>query len=271
MCGSMPDSRLHWDAALYQRNSSFQFVLGMDAIAKLDPRPGERVLDIGCGNGALTIELASRVLPGGDVVAMDISTEMLDQARTNVAARQYKNIRLVQQDVQALKDVETFDAVFSNSSIHWIHDLETLYLRIHSALKHGGRIMVQTGLDAENALMAALHETIADPRFTPYFTNATAFQWPWRFCTVPETEGILQAAGFSSTTVEVDHRVNIFPTKEAFVNYCRAAALVPFLPFVPDKLKATFVESFMDRLLVHNGAKPLDLIMPRLYIHAKKP
>ncbi|MBN2154230.1 MAG: class I SAM-dependent methyltransferase [Candidatus Lokiarchaeota archaeon] len=262
------DHKLVWDASLYQENSSFQFSLGLDAIARLAPRPGERVLDIGCGNGATTAELARRVLPGGEVVGMDVSSEMLAQARANIDEAGLSNVRLVHQDMATLAIVGGFDAVFSNSSVHWVSRLDDLYRRVHAALVPGGRVVVQTGAAGGNALVDALHDAMAEPLLATLFAG---FTWPWQFCTPAEAERILEEAGFSAISVEAHDKLTSFPTEAALIGYCRAAALIPFLSHLPEPRRPVFLECFARHLLARNGARPLDLVMPRLFILAAKP
>src|SRR5580692_4645049 len=95
-----------WDSSLYEDRHSFVWKKAGDLVDLLDPRPGERILDIGCGTGHLTSEIAER---GADVTGLDASLSMIAQARQN-----YPKLKFVLADARAFRFEEPFDAVFSN-------------------------------------------------------------------------------------------------------------------------------------------------------------
>lgn len=158
----MTDKGLKWDAKLYQENSAFQYELALMAIEKLQPGSGDKILDIGCGNGVATIELAKYV-PDGEVVAIEISSEMYKQAQENIRERNITNINVINRDAFNIDYSNEFDAVFSNSAIHWIYDLEKMYNKIYKALKYKGKIMIQTALRANNPLIDAAYKLLDEP------------------------------------------------------------------------------------------------------------
>lgn len=127
----------HWDAEGYQ--SDFQFVhqYGEDVLKLLGDVQGQRVLDLGCGNGVLTARLASM---GAEAVGMDRSEEMLRLAR-----EQHPELMFCCQDASAFSFDEPFDAVFSNAVFHWIPDQDGLLQSIVRALKPGGRLVCEFG------------------------------------------------------------------------------------------------------------------------------
>ena len=131
---------LDWDAARYHRVSDPQRSWGLRVLERLDARDGERILDIGCGTGRLTAEIASRV-PGTRVVGVDRSRTMLAEAR-----RRASGLTLGQADATRLplRD-RTFDAVFSTATFHWVHDHATLFAEISRVLVPGGRLVAQAG------------------------------------------------------------------------------------------------------------------------------
>src|SRR5438034_11831675 len=101
-----------WDAALYEKDHSFVWKQAASLVELLAPRRGERVLDLGCGTGHLTAQLAAT---GADVVGIDSSATMIAEAR-----RQYPALRIELADAQHFTFAEPFDAVFSNAVLHWI-------------------------------------------------------------------------------------------------------------------------------------------------------
>ncbi len=262
----MPNPAYKFDAKLYQDNSQLQYTLGQMAIERLHPRDGEQILDIGCGNAMLSIDLAKRI-PNGRVVGVEVDDEMYAQAQQNLKNENLHNFTLVHQDALNIPFENDFDAIFSNSAIHWIRDLEGVYRIIFKTLKTPGRIQVQTGMKEVNSLFSALLKVVQYDEFRPYLVN---FKMPWRFCSVKENEKILAKAGFQNIRVEPYGFRMQFQTQENLLNYCKAAALVPFLALFPDELKSVFEQKFLEALISLNGMNPLEMSMTRLFIYAEK-
>lgn len=132
--------RYRWLAPVYDRLEGARQQERTRAIALLDPRPGETVLDLGCGTG-LSFELVEdRIGPQGKLIGFDISAEMLEQARQKVEAHGWENVTLVQGDADELAVEEPLDAVLC----FYIHDILTsgsAMERVVGLLKAGGRIV----------------------------------------------------------------------------------------------------------------------------------
>src|SRR5262245_47515749 len=126
-----------WDPALYQSSHSFVWERGRGLVELLAPQAGERILDIGCGTGQLTAEIAGA---GAHVVGVDNSAAMIEQARAN-----FPELRFEQADVRSLKFDHEFDAVFSNAVLHWVQQADTAAAVMSRALKPGGRMVVEFG------------------------------------------------------------------------------------------------------------------------------
>jgi trans-aconitate methyltransferase len=126
-----------WNAALYDEKHSFVWKLAAGLLELLDAKPGERILDIGCGTGHLTAQIAAT---GAQVVGIDRSSEMIDQARAVHPA-----LRFEVADARALKFNHEFDAVFSNATLHWITEPEPVVVSIAAALRSGGRFVAEFG------------------------------------------------------------------------------------------------------------------------------
>jgi len=121
-----------WGPASYERHAHFVPELGEPVVELLAPKPGERVLDLGCGDGALTARLKER---GCDVLGVDASPEM-------VAAARRRGVPAVEMDGHALAFHEEFDAVFSNAALHWMTRPGDVIAGVWRALKPGGRWVV---------------------------------------------------------------------------------------------------------------------------------
>src|SRR5260370_3953405 len=116
----------HWDPARYQRNAGFVAALGQPVVELLAPRPGERILDLGCGDGALTAVLAQR----GPVTGVDASTEQVAAART-------RGLDAHVADGTRLGFVDEFAAVFSHPALHWLREPDAAIDTVWRAVKPG--------------------------------------------------------------------------------------------------------------------------------------
>jgi trans-aconitate 2-methyltransferase len=262
----MNENRLKWNAELYQKSSSLQFQLGIMAIERLNPRDDNMILEIGCGNAMITIELAN-LIPNGKLIAVEMSKEMTEQAKLNLLKQNVTNVEIINMNALEINFIEKFDIVFSNSAIHWIKNLEAMYGLILKALKRNGRIMIQTGLRGMNSMVKTAFSIIQNKKFAHYLKD---FENPWKFLTVEETNHLLELIGFMDIKIDpYEHRM-IFESKDELLNYFTSSTLVPFLNILPDTAKETFKEDFLQTYLKFNQSKQLELITKRLFISAKK-
>jgi len=124
-----------WDPASYAQNARFVSDLGSPVVDLLAPKPGERILDLGCGDGVLTKKLADF---GCDVVAVDSSIPQVEAAR-----RLGLNAFAIRGE--DLQYIEEFDAAFSNAVLHWIKRADVMLAGVHRSLKPGGRFVAECG------------------------------------------------------------------------------------------------------------------------------
>src|SRR6056297_2981638 len=128
-----------WDPDDYDSGHGFVAAYGEDLVQLLDPQPGERILDLGCGTGHLTAEIADS---GADVVGIDAAGSMVEQAR-----EAYPDLRFEVADAREYEPDGRFDAVFSNAALHWIpgEDHDAVLSTVASALPDGGRFVAEFG------------------------------------------------------------------------------------------------------------------------------
>lgn len=126
-----------WNTELYQTKHNFVYEFGQDLIPLLAPQAGERILDLGCGSGELTQQIAAK---GAIVTGVDSSAAMIDQARKDFA-----ELEFFQADASTFTANEPFDAIFSNATLHWIKNQEQMMKNMVGNLKKGGRWVVEFG------------------------------------------------------------------------------------------------------------------------------
>lgn len=236
---SQTSSSQNWSAADYAANAHFVPAHGQPVLDLLRPQAGERILDLGCGDGVLTEKL---VALGAHVVGIDSSPDM-------VAAARQRGLDARVMDARALAFENEFDAVFSNAVLHWVKDDPDAPLAgAFRALVPGGRFVGELGGHAcvgaiTVALLAALERRgIAD----------TASWIPWYFPTVDEYEIRLRRAGFVPQSVQLIPRPTPLPTGmrgwlETFANPLCAALPANerdgFLDEVTARLKPVLCDS----------------------------
>src|SRR5579875_917330 len=156
-----------WNPELYEARHSFVWQLGEGVIELLDPKPGEKILDLGWGPGHLTQNSAEQ---GAEVTGLDASPEMIGQARQN-----YPGLRFVLQDAAAMRFDCEFDAVFSNAALHWMLDAGSVARAVARALRPAGRLVAELGgkgniaqIEHAIATVAARYHDTPPPKRTFY-------------------------------------------------------------------------------------------------------
>ena len=262
----MNNDTYKWDAELYQKSSFHQFQMGMMALERLNPQDGEMMLEIGSGNAMVSIELAKKI-PNGHITAIEISKEMCDQAHENLGKMEISNIEIICKDGLEINFYNEFDAVFSNSAIHWIQNLDQMYELIYNSLKPNGRILIQTGLREMGPIVLIFAQLI---RLKTYREYISKLAMPWRFQTLKENNKMLEKCNFRDIVLERFDYTMKFEDKNDAINYWLAAGLVPFLSVIPDDLKEEFIEKFRELYFAKMADTPLEYTMARLFIKAKK-
>ncbi len=230
-----------WHGEAYRRAAIMQRTWGMRLIERLAPRAGERVLDLGSGEGTLTAEIARRVGTTGAVLGVDASASMVEAAADHREAN--LSFRVVRAEEMAF-DGE-FDAVFSNAVLHWIHDHETVTAKVHRALKPGGRFVAEFGGfgNCREFFQLADHIAITEfARWHPIPPKANAN----RYSTAADFSRCLRLAGFRRRRTELHGRPARFGTREAAEAWFRTTGH-PYLAPLPEDLHEAFVRVLFDR------------------------
>jgi len=175
-----------WDADDYDGAHGFVHEHGASLVEWLDPEPGERVLDLGCGTGHLTAEIAEHVGPDGEAVGIDQSAEMVRAAREDHDRARFQRV-----DARTFAADGTFDAVFSNAALHWIPaaDHGGVLGTVADALAPGGRFVAEMGGTGNvEAITAATEAALRERGYDR--------DHPWYFPSVGEYAMRLERAGF---------------------------------------------------------------------------
>ena len=172
-----------WNAGDYARVGSFVAELGGAALDLLDPQPGERILDVGCGEGTLTKKIVER---GATVLGIDNSPEMIAAAR----AKGVDALLLAAEDMQFFAE---FDAAFSNATLHWVLEKEQAARAIFRAVKPGGRFAGEMGGEGNlRRLRDALDEELVIRGYVPPVEESNWYASPEEFAHVYESTGFDQ-------------------------------------------------------------------------------
>lgn len=177
-----------WNPTAYQRHAAFVSELGSAALQLLDPRPGECILDVGCGDGALTKRIAE---VARDVIGIDASESMVEAAR-----RRGLTAFVMSGDAMAFE--ERFDAVFTNAALHWIPDHGSVIRGVWRALKDGGRFVGEFGGRGNIATLVEGMRVVVDRH-----PEMGAFRNPWYFPSDLEYREQLEKHGFIVKHIEL--------------------------------------------------------------------
>jgi trans-aconitate methyltransferase len=186
-----------WSAESYARNARFVAELGEPVVDWLDAKPGERVLDVGCGDGALTASIVAR---GADVVGIDSSRALIEAAHA-------RGIDAHVMDVYALPFRDEFDAVFSNAALHWMRETDLVLENIARALRQRGRFVGEMGAHGNVAAISTAMLAI----LRAHGIDGEA-RWPWYFPTPVEYAERLEAHHFVVLRMALIPRPTPLPT-----------------------------------------------------------
>jgi len=170
-----------WSPQLYEGQHSFVWKYGADLLPLLAPQAGERIVDLGCGTGHLTAQIAES---GAEVIGVDRSPDMIGQARQN-----FPKLRFMLADIASFELPQAADAVFSNAALHWVTDAEGAVRAIARALRRGGRFVAEFGGKRNvQMLLDGVMQSAAEGGFD--IPN------PWYFPSLGEYATLLERNGF---------------------------------------------------------------------------
>lgn len=221
-----------WNSSRYAANARFVSDLGQAVFGLLNPQPGEHILDLGCGDGALTAKLSAA---GANVVGVDASEEM-------VAAARALGLDARVMDASNLAFDGEFDAVFSNAALHWMKsDPGAVIQGIARALKPGGRFVAEMG---GHGCVAAITVALCAALEKRGVQNPPSFI-PWYFPTVDDYAARLARAGFEVESIALIPRPTPLPT--GMRGWLETFA-IPFTKSLPESERGAFLDDVTERL-----------------------
>ena len=256
-----------WDAASYHRLSAPQFSWGVQVLERLRLNGDETVMDAGCGTGRLTALLFER-LPRGRVVGVDLSRNMLEEARSHLAPRFGGRVEFVRADLALLPFDRAFDGVFSTAAFHWVPDHPRLFRGLYASRKPGGWLVAQCGGGPNIArLMRRASVLTASEPYATYFSG-------WKdtkvFADEATTAERLRAAGFVEVETSLEPAPTILSGADEFREFLRTVNMHSHLARLPEgRLRRRFVEELTEQAAADDPPYALDYC--RLNIRALRP
>jgi trans-aconitate 2-methyltransferase len=240
-----------WKADDYAKNSSAQLEWAQELIAKLALQGFESVLDIGCGDGKISAQLARKV-KNGKVIGIDSSESMIQRATEQFPETTNPNLSFRLMDATKIQLSEKFDVAFSNATLHWVKDHGAVLRGVHNCLKSGGKILFQMG-GRGNATEAfsVITEILQRPQWRRYFMG---FTLPYHFYGPEDYEGWLRETGFHPVRVELIPKDMQHAGVEGLKGWFRTT----WFPLT-DRLPVEFREAFLLELVeTYTAAHPVD-------------
>jgi trans-aconitate 2-methyltransferase len=232
-----------WNAAQYAKLSGLQAAMADEVLSLLDLKGTERILDVGCGNGKVTQEIAGR-LSTGSVVGVDASAEMVAFATGAFGPAVRPNLRFEVADARRLPFREEFDLVLSFNALHWIPDQESALGSIRDAMKASGEAQLRlVPRGKRKSLENVIEETRRSSAWAEYFGG---FHDPYLRLTPEEYAALAEKCGLRVERIRWADKAWDFETPEAFSAF-GVVTFVEWSQHVPEEKRHAFVTDALDR------------------------
>ena len=271
-----PDKKnsCQWDAADYAANSVVQQSWARELIARLELCGDERILDVGCGDGKVTAEIA-RAVPRGLVIGADSSPEMIAFAKKNFPKKNHPNLQFKICDARKISkknvgQADAFDLIFSNAALHWVDDHEQFLRGAAAVLKTGGRLVVSCGGKGNaHDVYLALRPEMRLQRWREFFRKIPP---PYFFYTPADYEKWLAKSGFQINTLKLAPKDATYPGADGFAAWLRTT-WIPYVQRVPAAVREEFIAAVTRRFVATHppdAENQVHVGMVRLEIDARK-
>ncbi len=234
---------VRWNAADYAANSTVQQTWARELIAKLDLRGDENILDVGCGDGKVTAEIA-RAVPRGSVGGIDASPQMIAFAKKAFPVKKFQNLKFQVMDARKLKFTRPFDVIFSNAALHWVDDHEKILRGAALVLKSGGRLVVSCGGKGNaHDVFVALRPEMRLKRWREFFRQMPT---PYFFYAPNDYENWLPKFGFKIQKLKLAPKDATYAGAEGFATWLRTT-WIPYVQRVSENLREEFIAAVTQR------------------------
>jgi trans-aconitate methyltransferase len=242
---------IKWNPADYAAHSTVQQTWARELIAKLDLRGDEHILDVGCGDGKVTAELA-RAVSRGSVTGIDASPQMIEFAKTTFPTRKFQNLRFRVMDARKIKFDRQFDLVFSNAALHWVDDHEQILRGAASVLKSGARLVVSCGGKGNaHDVFVALRPELRLKRWRDFFKSMPT---PYFFYAPADYEKWLPKFGFKIQNLHLAPKDATYEGAKGFATWLNTT-WIPYVQRVPETLRKEFIAAVTERYIAKH---PMD-------------
>lgn len=234
---------IKWNAADYAANSVVQLAWAREHIALFNLQGDEHILDVGCGDGKVTAEIA-RILPGGSATGVDVSPQMIEFAKETFPKHQISNVEFHVMDARHIHFSKKFDLIFSNAALHWVDDHPAFLRGAAACLRPGGRLLVSCG-GRRNAhdVFVEMCPVMRSLRWREFFRR---MPMPYYFYSPEEYETWLPQFGFKSHRVQLVSKDTFYNGAEGFATWLRTTWL-PFVQRVPENIREEFIAAVTER------------------------
>ena len=232
-----------WNAADYAANSTVQQTWARELIAKLNLRGDEHILDVGCGDGKVTAEIAKAV-PCGSATGVDASPQMIEFAQKKFPVRKNPNLEFRVMDAREIKFAKQFDFIFSNAALHWVDDHQAILRGAAAILKSGGRLIVSCG-GRGNAqdVFIALRPEMRLKRWRKFFRRMPK---PYFFYAPDDYKKWLPKFGFKIQKLKLASKNATYEGVEGFTTWLRTT-WIPYVQRVPENRREEFIVAVTQR------------------------
>lgn len=234
-----------WDAQDYTRHSASQLEWAHQLLSKLHLKGNEYLLDLGCGDGKVTAEIAKSI-PRGLVIGIDNASSMINLANTNFPTSKFPNLKYIRTSIEALPFCEKFDVIFSNAAIHWIKNHKVILKEIAYCLREEGRVLMQMGGKGNAAeAISVIDELLRFEPWKQYFKN---FRFPYSFYTPEDYRKWTTQAGLQLIRAELLEKDMQHGGPEVMGGWIRTTWL-PYTERIPEKKRENFVQEVVQRYI----------------------
>lgn len=241
-----------WNAPEYARLSALQQAMAEEVLSLLDLRGTERVLDVGCGNGKVTAEIAARV-PQGFVVGIDPSADMIAFASNHFVPAVNSNLRFEVGDARRLPFRAEFNFVVSFNALHWISDQELALRSIRAATSSDGLAQLRlVPAGKRKSLENVIEETRLSPKWKRYFRE---FQDPYLHLTPEQYGALAERNGWQVRSIRMQDKSWDFNSRAGFLAF-GSVTFVEWTKFIPEAERPAFVSDVLDRYQVVASDRP---------------